>query len=117
MLYKIATDDSETVLHEFCVGRHCADGAFPIGTLLINSTGTLYGTTEASGPTQNNGGVVYKWSAATGLRVLWTFCQTSGCPDGEDPKAGLTADAAGNLFGSAEGGGALNAGTLFELNQ
>ena len=47
-------------------------------------------------------------SAAT---VLVSFNGT----DGEKPVAGLIADAAGNLFGTTEFGGASSLGTVFEI--
>ena len=37
--------------------------------------------------------------------------------DGSDPVAGLTADAAGNLFGTTTGGGTFDYGTVFEIAQ
>ncbi len=46
------------------------------------------------------------------LNVLHTF---SGAADGFDPSAGLTMDAAGNLYGTALYGGSSDAGTVFKL--
>ena len=44
--------------------------------------------------------------------VLHTFTG----PDGQNPIAGLTMDAAGNLYGAASNGGATGKGTVFELD-
>jgi len=45
------------------------------------------------------------------VRVIYTFCRHSGCPDGSGPEPSLTLDAAGNLYGAARGGGNLGCGT------
>ena len=45
--------------------------------------------------------------------VLHSF--TGGSSDGADPRAGLIADRAGNLYGTTLGGGASGNGVVFEL--
>lgn len=40
----------------------------------------------------------------------------TGQPDGANPNSALTADAAGNLFGVTQSGGAYNFGTVYELS-
>jgi uncharacterized repeat protein (TIGR03803 family) len=49
-----------TSIHDFCAGGYppCADGYTPTGSLALDSTGNLYGTTSNGGA--NGGGVVYK---------------------------------------------------------
>ena len=51
-------------------------------------------------------------TAASKYEVLYKF---RGGADGELPAAGLIFDPAGNLLGTTSGGGANNAGTVFEL--
>ncbi len=46
--------------------------------------------------------------------VLYTF---TGGADGAWPYAGLTMDRAGNLYGTAQGGGSKGAGTVFKLTR
>ncbi len=53
-------------------------------------------------------------------KVLYKFCSTTNCADGEYPYAGLIFDSAGNLFGTTYGGGSSTCpgqgcGTVFEL--
>jgi uncharacterized repeat protein (TIGR03803 family) len=51
-------------------------------------------------------------------KVLYSFCQTTGCPDGQDPYSPMVQDAHGNLFGTTlAGGNASNAGTIYELQK
>jgi hypothetical protein len=49
--------------------------------------------------------------------VLYSFCAEGGtsCTDGNGPFGGLIMEKAGHLYGTTEGGGAHNQGTVFEL--
>jgi uncharacterized repeat protein (TIGR03803 family) len=49
-------------------------------------------------------------------QILYSFCPASGCSDGEGPFAPLIFDAAGNLYGTTEEGGAYGSGMVFELS-
>jgi uncharacterized repeat protein (TIGR03803 family) len=44
-----AKTGNETVLHSFCSGMNCADGANPHGSLVRDKAGSLYGTTMHGG--------------------------------------------------------------------
>jgi uncharacterized repeat protein (TIGR03803 family) len=59
--------------------------------------------------------------AASKEKVLYSFCPAQLCPDGANPMASLTSDAAGNLYGTAYYGGNSNCirgcGTVFELTR
>jgi uncharacterized repeat protein (TIGR03803 family) len=84
-----------------------------------------------SGPT-NSRGETAKTSkasaadAASGFTytVLYSFCSAANCTDGNLPAAGLTEDAAGNLYGTTSSGGANSnpacgsngCGTVFKLD-
>jgi uncharacterized repeat protein (TIGR03803 family) len=54
--------------------------------------------------------------AASKEKVLYSFCTIYACKDGGDPTADLIFDAAGNLYGTTDSGGASGAGTVFELS-
>lgn len=114
VVYEITRDGVKSVLYSFCGQPNCADGANPLGGLLIDKDGNLYGTTQFGGA--HSGGTVFKltpngeqWSET----VLYSFCaqmQDDICTDGAVPEAGLVADRAGNLYGTAAIGGVTSCG-------
>jgi uncharacterized repeat protein (TIGR03803 family) len=101
----------ETVLANFA---GINTGFTPIGSLLLDSSGNLYGTTYYDG---ESGGVAFELSpTASGFweeTLLHKFADT---PDGALPTAGLIADSDGNLYGTTFGGGEFGTGTVFELS-
>ena len=108
-----------TVLYNFCTLTNCADGLQPKGGLIFDSHGNLYGTTSGGGA--NNSGVVFELSPSGGgswtESVLYNFCPVSGCADGAEPLNALVQDAQGNLYGTANSGGANSPyGAVFELS-
>jgi uncharacterized repeat protein (TIGR03803 family) len=80
-----------------------SDGSFPHGNLIMDASGTLYGTTEYGGSSACNGGcgTVFKLAGTT-LTTLYSF---SGRGDGNSPHDGLVMDASGNLYGTTTSGG------------
>ena len=62
-LFQITPSGSLTTLYRFCPQNGCADGAYPEGSLVQGSDGSLYGTTYQGGA--NNQGAVFKLSAPT----------------------------------------------------
>jgi uncharacterized repeat protein (TIGR03803 family) len=96
------------VLHEF-MGK--SDGDEPVGGLIFDSAGNLYGTTSQSGP--NGGGTVFEMSPAGGG---WTFNTIYAFfSDGGGPQSALTLDAAGNLYGTTQFDGKFDSGQVFKL--
>lgn len=104
---------SELVLYDFCRKANCKDGANPPGDLWLDESGTLFGTTIMGGTNNPFGGnarlgtlfkLVFdgtKWRQS----VLYDFCAQTDCADGEEPRAGLVADGAGNFYGTTPQGG------------
>jgi len=107
VVYKIETSGQYTVLYRFTGG---ADGSGPIAGVILDSAGNLYGTTY-NGGVQGNG-VVFKLSAPGQESVLHSF---AGSPDGANPYAGVTADAAGNFYGTTFNGGIHTLGVVYKL--
>ncbi len=101
----------ETVIHSFGTGT---DGAQPIGGVVLDSAGNVYGTTSLGGADGN--GTVFEaqrsgktWTES----VLYSF---TGGSDGINPPAGVSLDTHGNLFGTTSFGGAYGVGVVYELS-
>ena len=97
------------------------DGAAPYGGLAMDAAGNLYGTT--SGSVTAGVGVVFKLSSGQNgwtESLLHIFClKYPDCSDGAEPKAGVTFDNAGNLYGTTVFGGQANKigwGVAYELS-
>ena len=88
-----------------------ANGAKPDAGLTADAAGDLYGTTSAGGSAGD--GTVFE--VAAGTHALTTLATFTGAATGSDPFAGLTIDAAGNLYGTTYQGGSFNDGTVFEV--
>ncbi|MGB8006588.1 MAG: choice-of-anchor tandem repeat GloVer-containing protein [Terriglobales bacterium] len=115
VVFKVDTSGVETVLYAFCPSApSCLDGVYPLGGVIRDSSGNLYGTTEAGGT--GSVGTVFEVDSSNNETVLYSFCNVSGCKDGNYPQAGVVADAAGNLYGTTEFGGAnYESGGVFKL--
>ena len=112
-IFEITPAGKLTTLYSFCSQTNCSDGTFPHAGLVQGSSGNLYGTTEYGGA--SNDGTVFKITLAGKLTTLYSFCSQTSCTDGEFPQDGLVQATSGNFYGTAEGGGASNDGTIFEI--
>lgn len=103
----------QTVLHSFAEGGE--DGFNPLGRLLLDSEGNLYGSAVLGG--SSGGGVVFKLSPGQPWTetILHNF-GSSG--DGTGPNSGLVMDSEGDLYGATGGtaGTSQFAGTLYKLS-
>jgi uncharacterized repeat protein (TIGR03803 family) len=114
-VFKVAPNGKEKVLYAFKGGN---DGAYPVGRLIFDTAGNLYGTTEEGGGA--NVGTVFKLAPDGAETVLYAF---KGGTDGAYVYASLIADGAGNYYGTTAGGGTGNfagcpsagCGTIFKL--
>ena len=114
--FKIDSSGNETVLYRFTGG---ADGSVPVGGLIRDGAGNLYGTTISGGTSGN--GVVYKLDKQGNETVLYSF---AGLNDGSGPFGSLVRDTAGNLYGTTVSGGIPNCvqgvgqqcGTVFKVD-
>lgn len=114
---------NETVLYTFTYGT---DGGLPLGSLIFDTAGNLYGTTTSGGDAScgdgvGGCGVVFELTPnASGwvYNVIFTF---NGL-DGDLPEGQMAFDAAGNLYGATAVGGQLTAcdgsgcGVVFKLS-
>ncbi len=101
---------TESTLHTFTGG---SDGGEPVGGLIIDSSGNLYGTTYLEG--SGGGGTVFELTPSGGnwtFNVLYSFAAGNG---GKGPVDKLNMDAAGNLYGTTYSEGAYGYGAVFKL--
>jgi uncharacterized repeat protein (TIGR03803 family) len=105
-VFKMSTSGVETVLHNFA---GASDGANPVGILIRDKSGNLYGTTTGGGA--SGAGTVFEITAAGVESVLYSF---AGQADGSDSEAGLAIDSSGNLYGTTSTGGTNGGGTVFK---
>jgi uncharacterized repeat protein (TIGR03803 family) len=102
---------TETLLYSFQGGT---DGLSPLANVTFDASGNLYGTTYDGGSSKD--GVVYKLtpggSGTWTESVLYSF---TGKSDGANPRAAITIDPSGNIFGTTYLGSTVNVGTIFEL--
>ena len=97
-----------SVLYAFTGGN---DGGNPACDLVLNN-GVLYGTTLIGGP--GHRGTAFRLTISTRSEsVLHGF---TGKADGGTPQAGLLMNGAGVLYGTTEGGGRNQKGTVFQYN-
>lgn len=111
-----AASYTRTTLHAFKLVSG-VDGANPLGALVRDSAGNLYGTTQYGGAAASSyveSGTVFKLDASNhyALSLLHSF---SG-PDGAQPRSALIIDSAANLYGTTIGGGTSGGGTVFKLS-
>jgi uncharacterized repeat protein (TIGR03803 family) len=126
-VFEVDSSGQETVLYSFCSrgGSKCKDGALPYAGLIEDAAGNLYGTAYDGGADGWPGGTIFKVDSTGHEEVLFDFC-SEGCETGQEPAAGLIQDAAGNLYGTTQYGGAGNCdfgldytgcGTVFKITR
>jgi len=112
ILFKMTSSGTVTILHNFADGSVTNDGQDPTATLLQDSSGNFWGTTEQGGSASL--GTVFKATAAGTVTILHHFADGSVVNDGKNPYAGLV-KATGNFYGTTYLGGSANKGTIFKI--
>ncbi|MFL6351108.1 MAG: choice-of-anchor tandem repeat GloVer-containing protein [Bryobacteraceae bacterium] len=112
--FKLGTSGNNyTILHNF--GSVANDGVYPNAGLILNSAGNLYGMTNSGG--SSGIGTVFKLdTSGTNYTVVHIFGDGSVPSDGAHPRAGLTLDPSGNLYGTTFQGGSSGLGTVFKVS-
>ncbi len=90
------------------------NGGVPLGRLLANSNGDLFGTTLVGGAS-GHGTVFEILNTASGYDPAPVTLISFGGVDGQYPYSGLITDANGDLFGTTRLGGTSGYGTVFEI--
>jgi uncharacterized repeat protein (TIGR03803 family) len=117
-VFELDRTGKETVLYSFTGGT---DGANPVGRLIRDKEGNLYGTASSGGAF--GAGAVFQLDPARNETVLYSF-SASGTTDGNTPYAGLVRDREGNLYGTTTFGGSpmfsghlSDCGVVFKLDR
>lgn len=105
-------------LYSFCGVQYCANGEGPVGGLLRDGAGNVYGTTQSGGA--NGGGEVFELARngdgySYSFQVLYSFCPAGDCSDGSGPTSDLIMDTSGDLYGTTNWSANFNSGSIFEL--
>jgi uncharacterized repeat protein (TIGR03803 family) len=115
-VFVISPTGRERVLHSFTGAN--GDGAFPFyGSLVRDSLGNVYGTTEGGGIYSQSClfgcGIVFRLDPLGNETILYSF---TGNPDDATPFFGVVRDSTGNLYGTTQFGGLNGAGTIFKID-
>jgi uncharacterized repeat protein (TIGR03803 family) len=92
--FQITPSGTLTTLHSFC---DCADGQYPLSSLVQGSDGNFYGTTYDSGA--YGYGTIFRISPDGAFKVLHSFYD-----DGAGPQAQLIQGTDGNFYGTTSHG-------------
>ena len=120
LVFKLDPSGQQTILYTF---TGASDGGIPIGRLIRDTAGNLYGITSLGGDPTCSCGTVFKLATNGSLKVLHAF---KGGKDGSQnqgqPELGLVM-VNGDLYGSASFGGVsgcdgtLGCGIVFKVTQ
>src|SRR6266852_5668058 len=114
-VFKLTPKGKETILHSF--NNNGTDGFYPLGGVVMDKNGNLYGTTLYGGAYSCFGygcGTVFELTPPGTETILYSLNRDNGT-DGFNPFAGLVRDETGNLYGTTFFGGAYSDGTVFEV--
>jgi uncharacterized repeat protein (TIGR03803 family) len=112
---------TEKVIHRF-TGEN-ADGRNPLGGLVFDKSGNLWGTTQVGGHSQSSTcsadrlcGTVFELTPnASGTWTESTLFSFANSNTGFNPVTNLVIDDAGNLYGTTVNGGGSLGGLVFKL--
>jgi uncharacterized repeat protein (TIGR03803 family) len=97
---------TETTLHDFLGGT---DGADPLGALVFDKQGNLYGATVygGAGINNNSNGTVFELTPPSSSGGAWGYAVIASFDSGQvavNPIGPLVIDVAGNVYGYSNGG-------------
>lgn len=110
-IFEVTRDGRLTTLYSFCAQPNCADGDYPISTLVLGNDGNFYGTTNYGGA-NGDYGTVFKITPAGQLTTLHSFSSS----DGSIPAGTLIQATDGYFYGVTYEGGAQGDGTIFRIS-
>ncbi len=101
---------TETALYHFQGGN---DGGNPVGGVIFDSAGNLYGATRGGGA--SDGGTVFRLTPSGRQWNFGLLYSLSGIAGALGPQADLVMDSVGNLYGTTTDNGAYGYGSVFKL--
>jgi uncharacterized repeat protein (TIGR03803 family) len=104
---------TETILYSFFASISGSGGDSPVGGVVMDGEGNLYGVTGWGG---HGAGAVYELSLENGIYKEHIIHSFNGY-DGFEPSSNLIMDAGGNLYGTTSFGGDADLGTVFKLTR
>jgi uncharacterized repeat protein (TIGR03803 family) len=104
---KISPAGQATLLYSFCPTKACPDGGSPIGRLIADKAGDLFGVAYVGGPDAD--GVIFEYPVGFGYKVFYAIGEP--LPSGE-----FARDAKGNFYLATGGGGANGTGTIIKVS-
>lgn len=111
---------TEAVLHSFR-STSIYDGTAPMGALVADKSGALYGT--ATGGGKYDCGAIFKLSPPEASGGPWTpsllysfLGSANGLDDGSSPSGNVVLTKSGDIYGTTISGGRYNGGTVYELS-
>lgn len=112
-VYRLTYSGSGWTLATLYSFPNSADGSNPLGQVVFDAAGNLYGACQSGG--SGGGGTVFELSPSGGdwtYHVLYSFTG-----NGDGPIGTVLLDAAGNLYGTTHGEGAYGFGSIFKLTR
>jgi len=103
---------THTVIYEFSPGG----ASYPIGGVVLDSAGNVYGTTSSGGTA--GWGTVFELKPLSAAGAPWTeqvLHSFAGGADGAAPQASVTIGTKNKIYGTTQEGGSAGFGTVFEL--
>jgi len=108
-IFRLTPSGTLTTLYSFCSVASCADGAYPLGGLVLATDGKLYGTTSGGGT--SSVGTFFKITTAGTLTTLHSFVSSEAAL----PESTLVLGSNGSFYGTSLEGGAANGGAVFKI--
>ncbi len=118
-VFQMTPSGQLSTIYSFCSQPGCTDGIAPYSGPVLGSDGNLYGVAALGGSSNGRftegSGIVYRLTVGGEFSLLYTFCSTMPCIDGQFPN-GLVLGYDGNFYGTTSSGGRFSSGKIFSIS-